>query len=228
MSGRQVTLLSSARKVGIMCRKAFTLIELVVVVAIIAILAALLFPVFSRARESARRTQCISNLKQLGVAFGAYLNDYDDVYPWAWKPDSVRDYDAHPSINEVMSPYTRDQRLWECPSDTGEVFLRNREQKLPYPTPPYYSDTMCRTSYAYIGINFGNAYGQLAGNPFTIVKKPAVAVLLNELRPWHGGYHKREIANYSPAPYNVLHCDGHVDRRTHLQKLEDMLQGVRK
>jgi prepilin-type N-terminal cleavage/methylation domain-containing protein len=168
-------------------RRAFTLIELLVVIAVIAILAALQFPVFARAREQARKAQCISNLKQLGVAFGTYLNDWNDVYPWAWKTDSVQEYRAHPSINEVMAPYTRDQRLWECPSDTGQVFLRDKEHRLPYPTPPFHSETMCRSSYCFLGINYGNLYGQLAGNPVSFVKKPAVAVLLAELNPWHGG-----------------------------------------
>jgi prepilin-type N-terminal cleavage/methylation domain-containing protein/prepilin-type processing-associated H-X9-DG protein len=60
-------------------RRAFTLIELLVVVAIIAILVAILFPVFARAREAARATQCRSNLKQIGVAMALYRNDYDDV-----------------------------------------------------------------------------------------------------------------------------------------------------
>src|SRR5438067_7411849 len=62
-------------------RPAFTLIELLVVIAIIAILAAILFPVFARARESARRSTCLSNLRQLGTATMMYLQDYDDTYP---------------------------------------------------------------------------------------------------------------------------------------------------
>src|SRR5580700_9776989 len=62
-------------------RSAFTLIELLVVIAIIAILAAILFPVFAQAREKARAISCLSNLKQLGLSFEMYLQDYDEVMP---------------------------------------------------------------------------------------------------------------------------------------------------
>jgi prepilin-type N-terminal cleavage/methylation domain-containing protein len=66
---------------GVMRGNGFTLIELLVVIAIIAILAAILFPVFAAAREKARQTACSSNLKQLGLAFVQYTQDYDEQYP---------------------------------------------------------------------------------------------------------------------------------------------------
>ncbi|MCS6831601.1 MAG: DUF1559 domain-containing protein, partial [bacterium] len=66
-----------------MTRRAFTLIELLVVIAIIAILAAILFPVFSQAREAARKSSCLSNTKQFGTGILMYAQDYDEaIVPW--------------------------------------------------------------------------------------------------------------------------------------------------
>ena len=62
------------------CQRGFTLIELLVVIAIIAILAAILFPVFAQARESARKTQCLSNTRQIGMAVMQYVQDYDETF----------------------------------------------------------------------------------------------------------------------------------------------------
>ena len=67
-------------------RRAFTLIELLVVIAIIALLAAILFPVFARARENARRSSCGSNMKQMGLAVQQYSQDYDERFPRAGGP----------------------------------------------------------------------------------------------------------------------------------------------
>src|SRR6266542_4371963 len=67
-------------------RAGFTLIELLVVIAVIAILVSILFPVFAQAREKARQTQCLSNLRQLGAAVHLYMQNYDDQYPVVLKP----------------------------------------------------------------------------------------------------------------------------------------------
>lgn len=98
----------------------FTLIELLVVIAIIAILAAILFPVFARAREQARKASCMSNLKQLGLAITQYTQDYDEKFPntpnnWAAKTDP--NYSNTPKA--ALEPYTKSDQLWLCPSDSN-------------------------------------------------------------------------------------------------------------
>lgn len=98
-------------------RRAFTLVELLVVIAIIALLAAILFPVFSRARENARRASCLSNLKQMGLAVMQYVQDYDETYPivagsgtstWTWQ----------------IYPYIKNHQIYRCLSapDDGAEF----------------------------------------------------------------------------------------------------------
>src|SRR5580704_7489517 len=84
----------------------FTLIELLVVIAIIAILAAILFPVFAQAREKARQTSCISNLKQIGLATLQYVQDYDETYPDGWAPDGFSGlYNGITMWRNTLKPY---------------------------------------------------------------------------------------------------------------------------
>src|SRR5687768_4270631 len=83
-------------------RPGFTLIELLVVIAIIAILAAILFPVFAQAREAARKTSCVSNLRQIGVGILMYSQDYDEEFPDGGY-GSPRNWEVNPDVNPYPS-----------------------------------------------------------------------------------------------------------------------------
>jgi len=128
----------------------FTLIELLVVIAIIAILAAILFPVFARARENARRTSCISNLKQTGLAVMQYVQDHDDIYPANMQVVTPAECKAQPGgcwyptnpdtsgfglsfLPQYLHPYHKSIQLFACPSGykgiTPDPSAANRNQE---------------------------------------------------------------------------------------------------
>jgi prepilin-type N-terminal cleavage/methylation domain-containing protein len=100
-------------------KQAFTLIELLVVIAIISILAAILFPVFARARENARRTSCVSNGKQMGIAAMMYVQDYDETYP-----RNQQTKDGSPTAywywGNLLQPYVKNTKVFNCPSTTRD------------------------------------------------------------------------------------------------------------
>ena len=99
-------------------RRGFTLIELLVVIAILAILAAILFPVFARAREKARQASCQSNLRQLGLATLMYAQDYDERLPW-WDYTQGELNGSGFSHCRAVYPYVNNLQLFACPSGTG-------------------------------------------------------------------------------------------------------------
>jgi prepilin-type N-terminal cleavage/methylation domain-containing protein/prepilin-type processing-associated H-X9-DG protein len=114
-------------------RRGFTLIELLVVIAIIAILAAILFPVFARAKEAAKRAACLSNLRQLGTAMAMYQGDWEDRMPdrrdlKSSLPGGYRPWTSWPPSDPragwaaaVLQPYIRNDRIWACDSLRGSA-----------------------------------------------------------------------------------------------------------
>ncbi|MBW3625814.1 MAG: DUF1559 domain-containing protein, partial [Armatimonadetes bacterium] len=114
-------------------RGGFTLIELLVVIAIIAILAAILFPVFAKARERARQTSCLNNMKQLGTGFQMYMDDYEGHYPNAgvanqptreggWVDCAAGHFKIDVRKGSLF-PYVKTEQAYKCPSDNfpGQV-----------------------------------------------------------------------------------------------------------
>jgi prepilin-type N-terminal cleavage/methylation domain-containing protein/prepilin-type processing-associated H-X9-DG protein len=212
-------------------RSGFTLIELLVVISIIAILAAILFPVFARARENARRASCQSNLKQIGLGFAMYTQDYDERYPqgqWFCNyrsptaadttcPAGVGFYAAHPAVYiqwyHVMHPYTKSIQLYNCPSNSAIPKQKNSQwgdwdtgQKTPY------------------GWNTVNGTQTFLGIHTSTVADPAGTLLVTEVttdgvygrHSWKATGNRGTSNDPSPiGPWhlegaNVLWADGHV------------------
>ncbi len=170
-----------------MRRRAFTLIELLVVIAIIAILAAILFPVFAQARESARQTVCLSNDKQLGTSLTLYQQDYDGRLCQTEYADpndlsSVQKPRTHWSY--IVQPYVKNMQIFVCPSDTN-------------PATPYAGDLQA-PKYSYI-----NNYAAMPSHEFVppndaAIDSSASLILLTERRAKTPGKENLNI------PFNPL------------------------
>ncbi|BDI30469.1 hypothetical protein CCAX7_25200 [Capsulimonas corticalis] len=167
--------------------KAFTLIELLVVIAIIAILAAILFPVFAKAREKARQISCASNLRQLGLGMMQYTQDYDESYPGlnGGNPSFQNNpWNTGPNWESAIYPYVKSVGVYQCPD-------------APYKL----------NSYAYNwGIAWNNSNGAQNhnfGTPIATLTSPSNTVMLFE---WYGSGNPPAPAGtgsaWPPAPYN--------------------------
>ncbi len=104
-------------------RHGFTLIELLVVIAIIAILAAILFPVFARARAKAEQTSCLNNQKQIGLALMMYAADNDNTLPSAYYyVNGATSANGYVHWSGMVNPYVKNNQIWVCPSDPIKGF----------------------------------------------------------------------------------------------------------
>jgi prepilin-type N-terminal cleavage/methylation domain-containing protein/prepilin-type processing-associated H-X9-DG protein len=202
-------------------RRGFTLIELLVVIAIIAILAAILFPVFAKAREKAREASCLSNVKQIALAVLMYQNDYDGFVPLIFY-DPPRTYwplAIFPYLGQAVVT-TRNYGIFGCPSMRWEH--------------NWYSGAYSQYGMNYnLNQRFTNADGSVRVVRDVEIKYPASTVLTGESRYYHptslvyyGWYRVTSPTGSTRYDHsdgaNYSFCDGHAKRYT----LEQMRAGT--
>lgn len=167
-------------------RSGFTLVELLTVMTIIAIIAALLFPVLSQAREGARKSTCLSNLRQLGNAIALYQADYDGLYPYGL--DGLdRSYadpvDIFPEpyaaearkmgdVRVLLHPYVHSAELFRCPSEHPLPSALNFNRSL---------YELYGSSYKYC------PFPAMLHTTEAYFRRPAEAFLMSDIRTWHVG-----------------------------------------
>jgi len=191
----------------------FTLIELLVVIAIIAILAAILFPVFARAREKARQASCQSNLKQLALSFQMYAQDFDETLPvnyYNTPAGSTRTFPDGSTASagpwlwfHMIYPYVNNDQIFNCPTSSGR-----------YAGGYYWDYAACYAYNRWVGKYPWNTNERPTS--ISIIKKPAETPLLADC----DYYLMAPDSNYAdndrrPAPrhndnLNMAYVDGHV------------------
>lgn len=172
--------------------KAFTLIELLIVIAIIAILAAILFPAFARARENARRASCQSNIKQIGLGMMQYLQDNDERYPLLAPDPMIPQADAalpgakytvnwtsggnYISWMDLIYPYTKSTQIFDCPSSTQGVSI------------PSYGYSEAFSGYGTNLYNSNIAWSWKVPLPTSAVQRPSEVFLILEYQSVYSIY----------------------------------------
>ncbi|HLV81448.1 MAG TPA: DUF1559 domain-containing protein [Chthonomonadaceae bacterium] len=146
-------------------RRGFTLIELLVVIAIIAVLAAMLFPVFSQAREKARQTSCLSNSRQIGLAIQMYADDHDEGFPCTCMQGMMMTTDPQDWVTAV-TPYVKNSGVFHCPSDNSPLWTNMMTPRI--------------SSYGF-NAYFMPVYPPYYGAHMADINHPAECVLVTEM-----------------------------------------------
>ena len=197
-----------------MTRRCFTLIELLVVIAIIAILAAILFPVFAKAREKARLSSCLSNCKQIGLAWMQYAQDYDECGP-LWGMSS-----AYYAPLETIQPYIKNTQVHICPSHKFQLtscgYTRTESARGNRQGPASLAFNEFSEGYGEVNGVAGSQYLGASGISIGTIKLPAETILFGDgtcdrfwglpyVDNFNLGYYK-----YHNDGNNYVFADGHA------------------